>query len=348
MLSRLFLAMAVVVTSGTLANAADADKGRTVDVAICLDTSNSMDGLIDSAKTKLWTIINDFAKIQPAPVLRVALYQYGNDELSQKNGWVRKELDLTTDLDEVYKKLNALRTRGGTKYVARVCRDALQELKWTDEKDSLRFIFVCGNEPADQDKEVRLDTVADMAKKQGVFVNTIYCGSSSHPETNGWKDFATQAGGKYANIDQDRVSKAVVIKTPHDEQLLKLGEKLNTTYVAYGKEGKEKHANQAAQDANALKAPRGGGAPTAALDRTATKAMSVYCNTEWDLIDRMKNDPKFDIKKMKDEEFSEELRKLKPAERRGFCQEEGRGTGQDSEGYSRASAPSGMLSFRKR
>jgi len=49
---------------------------------------------------------------------------------------------------------------------------------------------------------------------------------------------ATKAGGKYANIDQDRVSKAVAIQTPHDKDLLKLNDKLNDTYVAYGKEGK--------------------------------------------------------------------------------------------------------------
>jgi len=51
-----------------------AEKGKPVDVVLALDTSNSMDGLIDSAKRKLWAIVNDLAKIEPAPTLRVALY----------------------------------------------------------------------------------------------------------------------------------------------------------------------------------------------------------------------------------------------------------------------------------
>src|SRR5436309_10930716 len=93
-----------------------AEKPKPVDVVLCLDTSNSMDGLIDSAKRKLWTIVNDLAKIDPAPTLRVALYSYGNDFYDPKTGWVRKDLDLTTDLDEVYKQLFALTTKGGTEY----------------------------------------------------------------------------------------------------------------------------------------------------------------------------------------------------------------------------------------
>ena len=45
-----------------------------VDVAILLDTSNSMDGLINQAKSQLWTIVQQFAKAKKkgqTPVLRV-------------------------------------------------------------------------------------------------------------------------------------------------------------------------------------------------------------------------------------------------------------------------------------
>ncbi len=287
--------------------------GKPIDVAICIDTSNSMDGLIDSAKLKLWTIVNDLAKVQPTPVLRVALYQYGNDDLSPNVGWVNKELELTQDLDEVYKKLNALKTRGGTEFVARVCRDALNDLKWSADKDSLRLIFVCGNEPADQDKQVTLESVAEIAKKKGVFINTIYCGPANHEETHLWKQFSVMAGGKYSNIDQER-AKQQVIKTPQDEQLLKLNDKLNSTYVVYGgKDSIAKQSNQLAQDSNAAKA-----APSAAIERGATKVGALYRCDTWDLVDKMKNDPKFDIKTVKEEDLCEELKKLKPEEREGY------------------------------
>lgn len=311
------LATAVLLAAATAGRAAAPDTvqaGKTIDVVICLDTSNSMDGLIESAKAKLWTIVNDLAKIQPTPTLRVALYHYGNDNLDPKTGWVSKEIDLTMDLDEVYKKLTALKTRGGTEFVARVCRDALNDLKWSNDKDALRMIFVCGNEPADQDKDVNLESVAEIAKKKGVFVNAIYCGPANHPETTRWKDFATMAGGKYSNIDQDKTKSQVAIKTPYDAELLKFNEKLNSTYVVYGgKDGESKKENQSAQDSNAARA-----APGAAFDRLATKNTKLYRCDSWDLVDRMKNDPTFDIKSIKEEELCEELRKIKPEERAAY------------------------------
>jgi hypothetical protein len=292
---------------------APAAKPRAVDVVLCLDTSNSMDGLIDSAKRKLWAIVNDLAKIDPAPSLRVALYSYGNDTYDPKTGWVRKDLDLTTDLDEVYKRLYALSTKGGTEYVARVTRDALADLKWADGKDALRLVFVCGNEPADQDKEVSLDSVAAAAKAKAVVINTIYCGPANHPEVAGWRQFAELAGGKYANIDQDRNRTEAAIKTPFDDEIQKLSVRYNATCCWYGARGGAAAANQKAQDANAAKAGK-----DVAAERGLTKAGKLYCNAEADLIDRMLTDKEFDLKKIKAEDLPEELKKLKAEERESY------------------------------
>ena len=70
-----------------------------IELAICLDTSGSMDGLINSARQKLWTIVNDLAKAEPTPTLRVALLSYGNDGNNPENGWVKVETPFTEDLD---------------------------------------------------------------------------------------------------------------------------------------------------------------------------------------------------------------------------------------------------------
>src|SRR5262249_632510 len=108
---------------------------KNIDLAICLDGSNSMDGLIASAQAKLWDIVNGLAKIRPMPNLRVALFSYGNDGYDAKIGWIQKDLDFTTDLDALYQKLFALTTRGGTEYVTRVCRDAVEQLDWSKDKN---------------------------------------------------------------------------------------------------------------------------------------------------------------------------------------------------------------------
>jgi hypothetical protein len=285
---------------------------KPVDVVLCLDTSNSMDGLIDSAKRKLWAVVNDLAKMEPTPSLRVGLYSYGNNTYDAKRGWVRFEVPLTTDLDEVYKRINVLRCAapGSDEFVARVTRDALAELKWADEKDALRLIFVCGNEPVDQDKVVTLESVAETAKAKGVVINTIYCGHANHPEAAGWAAFATRCGGKYANIDQNKVQAEVAIKTPFDDEIQKLGAKINETYLWYGLRGADAKANQLAQD-RAAAGVKGG----AAVERSETKAGRLYKNAECDLIDKMLAEKDFDLKKLKEEDLPPELKKLKPDER---------------------------------
>jgi len=282
-----------------------------VDVVLCLDVSGSMNHLIDSARGKLWDIVNDFAKVQPAPRLRVGLYSYGHDTYDPKKGWVRKEVDLTDDLDTVYQKLNGLTINGGTEYVARVCRDALVEQKWSEDKKALRLIFVCGNEPADQDKEVTLESVAKLAIEKDVIINTIYCTwpRAVPGEVEGWENFAKKAEGRFAKIDMKKGT--VAIATPHDKKLEELSAKINKTYVPYGKKDVRefKAQNQAEQDSNAAKAP--GAAPA----RAASKASALYRSADWDLVDRLKDDPKFDVTKVPEEELCEELRKLKPEER---------------------------------
>src|SRR4051812_18188401 len=68
-------------------------KAPLVQLAILLDTSNSMDGLIEQAKSQLWKIANELAYAKrhgKNPTLQVALYEYGNDSLSPGENWIRQ------------------------------------------------------------------------------------------------------------------------------------------------------------------------------------------------------------------------------------------------------------------
>ncbi len=99
-----------------------------IKVAILLDTSNSMDGLIDQAKAQLWEIVNElsYAKCKSKrPNLQIALYEYGNDGLSSYNGYIRKIVAFTDDLDDVSKELFSLTTNGGSEYCGAVIQSSL-------------------------------------------------------------------------------------------------------------------------------------------------------------------------------------------------------------------------------
>ena len=56
-------------------------KDQTIMIALLLDTSNSMDGLIDQAKSQLWKIVNEVAAAKSVdgkqPNIKIALYEYG-------------------------------------------------------------------------------------------------------------------------------------------------------------------------------------------------------------------------------------------------------------------------------
>jgi len=290
------------------AKPAEATPVKTIDVALCLDVSGSMGGLIDSAKAKLWDIVNELARIKPAPQLRVALYSYGHDSYDPQGGWIRKEVDLTSDLDALYQKLFALQINGGTELVTRVCRDAVRDLKWSEGKGALKIIFVCGNEPAAQDQVVSLNECAKLARSRNIVINSIYCGDAQSGDARDWIQFAELCGGRFASIDQNKGT--VAIATPMDKKLAELGVQLNSTYVAYGKAGKDKQSNQAAQTVNAQQAGLG-----VAAARTAAQNSVYYNCADWDLVDRCKMDAKFDVAKIAVDELPELMKKMTVPER---------------------------------
>lgn len=123
-------------------------------LALLLDTSNSMDGLIDQAKSQLWKIVNELSQARcgdgTPPNIRIALYEYGNSGLPVASGYIRLVSPLTDDLDVVSEKLFALRTNGGNEYCGQVIKTSLDELEWSSSANDLKMIFIAGNEPFDQ------------------------------------------------------------------------------------------------------------------------------------------------------------------------------------------------------
>jgi hypothetical protein len=61
--------------------------------------------------------------------------------------------------------------------------------------------------------------------------------------------------------------------------------------------------------------------PETAVMRGNYKVGDLYRCDSWDLVDRLKNDPKFDIKKIPEEELSDELKKMKPEEREKYVKD---------------------------
>lgn len=286
------------------------DNESLVQLAILLDTSNSMDGLIEQAKTQLWKIVNEFNGARQGdktPVVQVALYEYGNNNLSAGTNWIRQVLPFTRDLDKVSGELFKLTTNGGSEYCGAVIRDAIDKLEWDRSSKTYKAIFVAGNEPFTQGP-ISPDDSCKSAISKGVIVNTIHCGSESAGIDGGWRRGAHIAEGKFLTIDQD---KAVVhIEAPQDKEITRLSIELNRTYIGYGKLAPAAAANQVAQDSNAAAHEAVG----AAVERAVTKASPNYDNTRWDLVDATKKG-KVKLEAIPATELPAELKDLKPEER---------------------------------
>jgi len=314
----LLTALALVIGT-SVASAKDSSRPSRkplVQIAILLDTSNSMDGLIEQAKSQLWKICNEFIKAKQdgvAPEVHVALYEYGKSSLSRDSGFIRQIQPFTQDLDKLSEELFALRTNGGDEYCGWVIQRAVEELSWDSSPDVYKAIFIAGNEPFTQGK-VDYAASCKAAITKGIIVNTIHCGDDAIGRNTKWKDGAELADGKYMVIDQNRG--VVSITAPQDAEIARLGVELNKTYVSYGTGGRAGAARQAKQEANvATLAPSSG----AAVQRALTKSSANYQNASWDLVDAAK-DKNFAINSVKTEELPAEMQKLNEAERGAYIQ----------------------------
>ncbi|REG91172.1 vWA domain-containing protein [Flavobacterium aquicola] len=279
-----------------------------IQVALLLDTSNSMDGLIDQAKSRLWNIVNTLTTLKysgKTPDIEIALYEYGNDGLAQQSNYIRQVTPLTTDLDLISEKLFALRTNGGNEYCGAVIQDATKKLQWGKANDNMKLIYIAGNEAFNQGGINYKEAISD-AMKNDIYVNTIFCGSSLEGINTFWKDGADYGKGKYFNIDSNQSIQYV--STPYDDQISKCNVKINSTYIGYGSKGSAKKINQEVQDKNAQ-----GVSSANYAERAVSKSKAVYKNESWDLVDRVKQDPKA-IAKIKKEELPAELQNKSEAE----------------------------------
>ena len=287
-----------------------------VQIAILLDTSGSMEGLIEQAKSQLWKIVNEFAKAKQdgvTPEVQVALYEYGKSSLSQQSGWIRQIQPLSTDLDKISEELFALRTNGGDEYCGWVIKDAVNDLAWSTEGNVYKAIFIAGNEPFTQGP-VNYAESCKSAITKGIIVNTIHCGGEAEGINTKWKDGADLADGKYLVIDQNRA--VVSIEAPQDKELAKLGVEINKTYCAFGVEGRLGAGRQEAQDKNVSSlAPASG----AVAQRAVAKASVNYRNSSWDLVDAVK-EKKADLGALKAEDLPAEMQKLTVKEREVYIE----------------------------
>jgi len=273
-----------------------------VQLAILLDNSGSMSGLIEQAKSELWRVVNELTTARQhgkQPRLQVALYTYGDPPPRQLNA-------LTDDLDKVSESLFAVSISGGSEYCGQVIQTATRDLAWSPSPNDLKLIFIAGNEPFTQGPvEYRQACRETIAK--GIMINTIHCGDGIPDD---WRDGALLADGKAVSINQN--VQVAHIEAPQDAEIARLGADLNQTYIPFGTAAAESQARQITQDANAARQSQ-----ASSVQRSVSKANAFYRNSAWDLVDALK-DGKITLTDVKTEDLPENMRGMSPAERQQY------------------------------
>jgi hypothetical protein len=273
---------------------------KKVQVAVLLDVSNSMDGLIDQAKAQLWNMVSVLGKAtcnDVAPTVEIALYEYGRPTNDANSGYVKQINYFTRDLDEVSRNLFKLTTNGGDEYCGHVMYTSLTSLEWDNNPDNYKVIFIAGNEDFLQG-DIPFTKACTEAKKKGVTINTIYCGDRMQGIKEHWNLGSECGTGSYTNINQN--AQVIDIRTPYDTVLFQLNIQLNGTYIGYGQSGRANASKQ--EEVDQLNYSNN---KAAAAQRVAVKGKKqLYNNSGWDLVDASNDDAtivdKVDLKTLPD------------------------------------------------
>jgi hypothetical protein len=259
---------------------------KKVQVAVLLDVSNSMDGLIEQAKAQLWNMVSVLGKAtcnDVAPTVEIALYEYGRPTNDARSGYVKQINYFTRDLDEVSRNLFKLTTNGGDEYCGHVMYTSLTSLEWDANPDNYKVIFIAGNEDFLQG-DIPFTKACTEAKKKGVTINTIYCGDRMQGIKEHWNLGSECGTGSYTNINQN--AQVIDIPTPYDTILFQLNIQLNGTYIGYGQSGRISASKQAEVDQLNYSNNK-----AAAAQRVAVKGKKqLYNNSNWDLVDASNDD----------------------------------------------------------
>lgn len=288
---------------------------RKVQLVILFDTSNSMDGLLNQAKARIWEIVNEASTItyQGAPItLEIAMYDYGNTSIPAAQNYVRKQLDFSTDLDLVSEKLFSLRTSGGDEYCPSVIVSSLKELNWSNSPQDLKLIYIAGNESFKQGP-ITPAAACELTAEKHVLVSTIFCGDRLQGINLGWKAGADCAAGDFFNIDPNQTVQQ--IETPFDDQIIEQNRLLNNTYIGYGEVAVSSKSKQIAQDQNAI-----GVSKMAETERYLVKSKSSYKNEAWDIVDANLADST-KIAMLKEEELPAEMKGMSVEQRQAFVKQ---------------------------
>jgi Mg-chelatase subunit ChlD len=275
-----------------------------IEVVFALDTTGSMGGLIEGAKRKIWSIVNQVVSGKPTPEVRIGLVAYRD----RGDAYVTRLTALTADVDAVYAQLAELRAQGGgdgPESVNQALADAVTKIAWTPGSEVLKIVYLVGDAPPHMNypDDVKYPDTCREAVRKNILINTVQCGSIGNTREI-WTEIARAAEGRYVAIPQD--GGTVAIATPFDAELAQANQRLAGRTFLFGARDKQERDRSVLATNAAL-----GGEAGASRASVQAKAGRV---AEYDLLDALAAG-RVDLSRLSEEELPRELQGLSPKER---------------------------------
>lgn len=295
---------------------------KTIEMVFVLDTTGSMGGLLEGAKTKIWRIVNDVMQNQKQSghvQVKVGLVAYRD----KGDDYVTQVTPLSEDLDQVYSKLMAYQAQGGgdtPEDVRSALQDGLTKAGWTQEGRNQngvsQILFLVGDAPPHDDYKNIISTqeTARKANGMGIRVNAIQAGRDAST-ARVWREIAQYGGGEYFAIAQNGGVQAVA--TPYDDELAKLGDDVGQGAVYFGRS--EVRA-AAAADVSSSRFSISAAPVMAKADRAINKSINSKAYNKQDVIQAIEN-KEISLAAIKTEELPPEMQTMSLEEREKFVQQ---------------------------
>lgn len=146
-----------------------------LDIAFCIDTTASMQGEIDTVKSKVKSMVTQLAQSHKHPLVRVGLVAYRD----KGDDYLTKIFPFSDDINKVEQDIADLRAEGGgdgPEAVESGVHDAIHRLDWSASKKCGKLIFLIGDAPSHTScDEVNWDNLIEDANVRGIHVNTFAC-----------------------------------------------------------------------------------------------------------------------------------------------------------------------------
>ena len=278
-----------------------------VEIVFVIDTTGSMGGLIEAAKSKVWSIVNEVSRSPTRPKVKVGLVAYRD----LGDSYVTKITPISSDLDTIYTTLMNFKAEGGgdtPENVRQALLDGVRKAGWSaKEAHTAQILFLVGDAPPHEDYKnlPSCQTTAGEAVKKGLIVNAIECGEDPIAKA-AWQEIARLGEGQFFAIEQNGGVKEIA--TPYDSKLSKLSYQIGSSYSAYGRKAyrASQGGSQMATEFKVRSEASGG----AQADRALNKALNRDAYKD-DLVQDVTNGT-VNLKSVKKEELPDDLQKLSP------------------------------------